>query len=244
MRQFVVVSAVACAAIVTPALRAQIPASDSDRRAAFTHYRAGQELLAAERFERAADAFRRAIGYDAMLTDAHYGLGQSYMGLRRYVSAIQAFGACLEAAQRVHALRQRDRVAGDRAIDDELRELRETLRRRSDQPLKVMQIEQRIQDVERRRSSLGSGFEAPASVLLALGSAHFRTGNREQAEHYWREALKIDRDLGEAWNNLAVIYLGQGQKDAASTAVTEAERAGFRVNPRLKDDIRALDPGR
>ncbi|MFN2447783.1 MAG: hypothetical protein ABR606_19630 [Vicinamibacterales bacterium] len=52
--------------------------------------------------------------------------------------------------------------------------------------------------------------------------------------------MKVNRGLGEAWNNLAVIYLGSGRKKAAEDAVRSAERAGFRVNPRLKDDIRAM----
>jgi Flp pilus assembly protein TadD len=77
-------------------------------------------------------------------------------------------------------------------------------------------------------------------VLLSLGSAHFRNGDRDAAEKYWTDAVKVNSRLGEAWNNLAVIHLGTGNKKAAEEAVRNAERAGFRVNPRLKDDIRAM----
>jgi hypothetical protein len=56
------------------------------------------------------------------------------MGLRRYVSAIQAFGRCIEAARHRHHLRERDRVSNDRAIDEEIRDLRDTMRRRSTEP--------------------------------------------------------------------------------------------------------------
>lgn len=217
-------------------------ASDADRRRAFQHYRAGQELLLTERFDLAAEEFRGAIRFEPLFTDAHYGLGQSLMGAQRYVRAIQAFGQCIEAAKRMHGLRERDRVANERAIDDEIRELRETRRRlaANGQVLKAMQIEQRIDEVERSRSSLGTGFETPASVLLALGSAHFRTGDRSTAEHYWSEAVRVNRDLGEGWNNLAVVYLASGRAQDAHDAVRNAERAGFRVNPQLKLDIRAL----
>jgi tetratricopeptide (TPR) repeat protein len=226
---------------------AQVLASDSDRREAFKHYRAGQELLASEQFEKAAAAFQTAIKHDSLLTDAHYGLGQSYMGLQRYASAIQAFNGCIEAARTLHQLRGKDRVATERAIDEEIRELKDSVRRvasgqvRVGQPqIKVTQLEQRIQELERSRTSLAPNFEVPATVLLSLGSAHFRNGDRDAAEQYWSSAVKVNSRLGEAWNNLAVIHLGAGRKQEAEDAVKNAERAGFRVNPRLKEDIRAL----
>jgi tetratricopeptide (TPR) repeat protein len=219
---------------------AQFFASDADRRTALTHYRSGQELLAAERFEEAAAAFRTAIEFEPLLTDAHYGLAQAYMGLERYASAIQAFGRTIEAAKTLHDLRNRDRVAGDRAIDEELRELRDTMRRRKGQPLRVMQLEARISEVERSRSSLGQAFETPASVLLALGSAHYRNGDAEAAEQHWSSAVRVNSKLGEAWNNLAVIYMTTGRKQDAESAIKGAELAGFRVNPRLKDTIRSM----
>ena len=223
----------------TPAA-SQSFASDADRRSALIHYRNGQELLASEQFEAAAGAFRTAIGFEPLLTDAHYGLGHAYMGLERYASAIQAFGRCIEAARTLHDLRNRDRVAADRAIDEELRELRDTMRRRKGQPLRVMQLEARITEVERSRSSLGQPFETPASVLLALGSAHYRNGAVDAAEQQWSSAVRVNSKLGEAWNNLAVIYMTTGRKQEAEAAVSRAESAGFRVNPRLKAEIRAM----
>jgi tetratricopeptide (TPR) repeat protein len=226
---------------------AQGLASDADRREAFKHYRVGQELLAAEQYEKAAEAFRTSIKYDPLLTDAHYGLGQSFMGLQRYASAIQAFNGCIDAARRLHDLRQKDRVSTDRVIDEEIRELKDSVRRvasgqvRVGQPqIKQTQLEQRIQELERSRSTLSANFEVPATVLLSLGSAHFRNGDRAAAERHWSDAVQINSKLGEAWNNLAVIHLGAGRKKDAEDAVKNAERAGFRVNPRLRDDIRAM----
>ena len=229
------------------AVAAQGLASDADRRDAFRHYRAGQELLSGEQYEKAVDAFRLSIKYDPLLTDAFYGLGQSFMGLQRYASAIQALNGCIDAARRLHHLRQRDRVATDKAIDEEIRELKDSVRRVASgqvrvgqKEIKQTQLEQRIQELERSRSTLSPNFEVPATVLLSLGSAHFRNGDRAAAEQHWSAAVKINSKLGEAWNNLAVIHLGAGRKTEAEDAVRNAERAGFRVNLRLKEDIRAL----
>ncbi len=228
----------------------QTLATEGARREAFNHYRAGQELLSSERWEQAAGEFRAAIAADSLFVDAHYGLGQAYMGATRFASAVQAYTGCLEAARAVHGLRDRDRVAVDRQTDDQIRELKDQARRvAATQPgpaavLKVVQLEQRIQDLERSRSSNSGAFAPPAGVLLALGSAHFRNGARAEAEARWTEAVKADAKLGEAWNNLAVIYLQSGRKSEALDAVSRADRAGFRVNPRLKDDIRHMPDGR
>jgi Tfp pilus assembly protein PilF len=218
-------------------------ATEAARREAFKRYRAGQEFMSAEQFEKAATEFEAAIRLDRLFTDAHFGLGQAYMGLQRFASAVRAFEGCLEAARDIHALREVDRVNGDRQIDDEIRELRETIRQMAGQAgreLRRTQLEQRITDLQNSRSSLGKPFERPAGVLLSLGSAHFRNGDRQAAETSWTEAVRVNSQLGEAWNNLAVIYLRTNRKPQAEDAVRNAERAGFRVNPKLKEDIRKM----
>lgn len=221
---------------------AQALASERDRREALTHYRSGQELLSTERWERAVEAFRKALDLEPLLADAHYGMGQAFMGLQRFASAVRSYEACIETTRTLHSVRNRYRVEGDRQLDDDTREMKDTMRRMQAQgrTAQARQIEERIRDLERERSSLGEAFQAPASVLLALGSAHFRNGDRAEAERCWSEAVKVNSQLGEAWNNLAVVYMGSGRKKQAEDAVKNAERAGFRVHPRLKDDIRAM----
>lgn len=221
----------------------QIVPSRENRREAFVHFRSGLELLTAERWEQALREFDRAVDLDRLFTDAHYGRGQAFMGLERYASAIQAFNRCLEAARDVHALRDKDRVEADNRLNDALYELRDTLRRMQQQGgrgLRANQLEQRILDLEKTRGVMQGPFIAPAGVLLALGSAHYRNGEPAEAEHYWSETVKVNPKLGEAWNNLAVVYMRTDRKKEAEDAVKNAERNGFRVHPRLKDDIRAL----
>jgi tetratricopeptide (TPR) repeat protein len=241
MRWTLAFAAITCALLGSAA--AQELASEPDRREALRHYRTGQEALLAERWERAADAFQKAIRLEPLFTDARYGLGTAYMGMQRYVSAIQAFTACIDAARELHGLRMRNRIAADQQIDDEIREVRETMRRMQSQPgrgLRVQQGQQRLQDLERSRTANGGAFEAPAGVLLALGSAYFRQGNRDLAVKYWGDAVRVNTRLGEAWNNLAAVYAATGQRREAELAVRNAEDAGFRVHPRLKEGIAAL----
>ena len=73
-----------------------------------------------------------------------------------------------------------------------------------------------------------------------MGSAHFRSGDRDSAVAEWRAAVEANPTLGEAHNNLAVIHMLSGRKTEAETAVKLAEKSGFKVNPQLKADIRKL----
>lgn len=222
-------------------------ASEHDRREALQLYRAGQELMSAEQFDKAAEAFQKSIDKDRLLTLAHYGLGQANMSMRRFASAIQAFTTCRETFRALHGLQERDRVSVERQRDDELRELHDTIRRlrgmtsgANRYDLRIAKVEARIQDLDRQRTSNTGAFVAPAEVSLALGSAYFRNENLEAAEREWKEAVSANPRLGEGHNNLAALYAMTGRKQEAEAAVKSAEKAGFKVHPRLKDDIRRL----
>ena len=116
--------------VSTAAAQAQGQSGDEiARRQALERYRTGQELLVTERYEQAAAEFTAAIELDSVLAIAHYGLGQAYMGLKRYASAIQAFTGAKDAYGRIALLRQNDRLAAERRLDEEARELRESLGR-------------------------------------------------------------------------------------------------------------------
>jgi tetratricopeptide (TPR) repeat protein len=217
---------------------AQVLPSEANLRDAFTHYRAAQDWLGAENWERAAAEFREAIRLYPLFTDAQYGLGQANMAMHRFTTAALAFQDCLASARTIFDLRGKARVEADRQLLETVDQMRDTIRRRGGEAtLRGREIDQQVTTLLYQRSSLGGPYEPPAPVLLALGSAHFRNGDRRRAEYYWAEAARVDSSLGEAWNNLAVIYLGAGRKKDATNAVETAERTGFHVNPQLKDDI-------
>jgi Tfp pilus assembly protein PilF len=221
-----------------------VPSNELARRTAYHHYVRGQEFLQSELFDKAVNEFQDAIRNDRLFTDAHYGMGQAYMALRRYASAIQAYERCLEAARAIFSMREQDRANTDQLITDQLRALREALAQTSrmavGQRAAVLGIESRIRELERSKSGLVNRYEPPAQVLLALGSAHYRNGNAIAARERWEEAVDVNAKLGEAWNNLAVVYMQSGRRSDAEDAVRNAERNGFRVNPRLKEDIKLI----
>jgi tetratricopeptide (TPR) repeat protein len=233
--------------VATP-LFAQQLADEQSRREAVRFFRAGQDFMAAERFDRAAEEFTKATQKDGLFTLAYYQLGHAQMNLRRYAGAITAFEDCIESARRLHALAAENRFQVDKQRDDEIREMRETVRmlqqgssRRAEADQRQIQAahaEQHLHDLERQRSSIGGPFQPPAEVLLSLGSAYFRNGDRPAAERQWKAAIDVNPRLGEAHNNLAVIYMQTGRYPLAEAEITAAEGAGFRVNPQFKADLK------
>lgn len=221
---------------------AQKLADESSRVKAIELYRLGQDHMSRERFAEAEASFMDAVDEDPLLTVAHYQLGQARMSLRRYAEAVRAYEACVKAMETLHHLQQTNKFEVDKQRQETIRELRTELNSTTQKidPLKRTVLEQRVHELEQERTMDSTSFRPPAFVLLALGSAHFRNGAREAAEAEWLAAVEADSKLGEAHNNLAVVYMMSSRKADAEREVTLAEKAGFRVNPQLKADIRNL----
>jgi tetratricopeptide (TPR) repeat protein len=246
-------------AVLAPAT--QVLARDSalntisarDRELARQHYRLGMEAMRDESWEKAADEFRAAIKLDRLFVMAHYGLGQTQMALQNYAAALQAFLACRAAHSELAALQQSDLALADQRRDDEIRELKEGIRifqREADiraaggaakalsPQNSVLRLESRLHQLEMEKGKGLYTAETPAEFSLAIGSAYFRSGKIEAAEQAYREAVKANSKMGEAHNNLAVVYLMQGRLRDAESEMKAAEKSGFAVNPRFKDDLR------
>jgi tetratricopeptide (TPR) repeat protein len=188
-----------------------------------------------------------AIDLDPLLTLAHYGLGQAYMGLKEYRSAIRAYSGCREAFRTLHSLAATNRIAVERRRDDEIRELEDNLmsmesgRVKGVNPVTRSRMQDRIRDLEKNRNQGLTGveeFRTPSEVSLAIGSAYFRAGDLAEAETSYLAAIAGNPRMGEAHNNLAVIHMINGRLDEAEKEVRLAEQAGFKVNPMFKDDLR------
>jgi tetratricopeptide (TPR) repeat protein len=243
MRVFTVFPALVATLVLTisPA-SAQRVADETTRRQALELYRTGQEFMSSERYDKAVEAFTAAVEKDPLLTVAHYQLGQAHMALKRPASAVQAYQGCLQAMETLHHLEESNKFEVDRQRQEAIREMRTEMTSTSLKvdPLKRVVVQQRINELEQERTAYSGAFRPPAFVLLALGSAYFRNGNLAEAEQQWKAAVEANNKYGEAHNNLAALYAMSGRKKEAEIAVREAEKAGFRVNPQLKEDIRKL----
>ena len=218
-----------------------------DRQEALTHLQAGQEAMARERFEVAEREFREAIRLNPRLELAHYGLGQVLMATRRYERAVDAFVSCRNLFQVNVAADQDGQVTYERRLDDQIQSKRDELRaletgraRTTNTASSANRVRSELGQLERlRRRSRESTPEIPAFILTALGSAYFRTGAFADAEREWRLAVTVEPTIGEIHNNLAVVCMVTGRYDEAEREIQLAEKAGFRVSPAFKEELKS-----
>jgi tetratricopeptide (TPR) repeat protein len=221
--------------------------SDAQRREALRHYRDGMKAYRAEKWDDAEREFRTALQLDPLLEAAHYGLGQVFMATKRYPDAVKAFTACREAFHENAKRDLMDQAGAERRLDDQIQTMKESLRAMQTGRVKspntqsdMLTMQDQINDLERRRKRGTDGPPpTPTGLSVALGSAHFRNGALADAEREYKAALEVKPALGEALQNLAVVYMLTGRLDEAEQALARAEKAGFAVNPQLKRDLEA-----
>ena len=243
------------AAFVQEPLRLQPDLGARERqRVADQHYRAGVDALRSERFDEAVEEFRQAVRLEPNFYFAYFSMGKAYIALNRYADSVRAYLACREAWDRVVAEGMKEGFEKESRVDDRIRDLRDQIRElqgqlataRSDDERSRIQagietIRVNIDSLDRIRYRDRGAPDPPAEFPFALGSAYLRTGQVEQAEQAYLEALKLRPKYGEAHSNLAVIWLKRGDYEQAQTHVKAAQKAGFKVHPQL---MKAIEDGR
>ena len=220
---------------------------DIDRDEARKHYRAGERLMAREAFEGAVREYRTAAELDPDYVLAYYSSGQALMALRRYPEALEAFIDARDTIVHQSHLDLKGQAQAERNRRDEINDLEDSLQKvrsgkiggygTATMALETG-IEQRLSllhDAEQR--GLGNEPQIPAELSLALGSAYYRQGQREEAEREYRSAIRRRGNLGEAHNNLAVVCMASGRFEEAGKEIHAAEEAGYRVSQLFKDEL-------
>lgn len=210
---------------------------------AMRHLRLGQENMRAEQWDKAEAEFRAAIELEPSLEMAHCHLGQVDMATRRYLAAVRAYIACRDAFISGNRRRALGDLQAQRALDEQIQAIQDQDTALGSGRGNILaggkfEMDREIADLRalQRQSKSVSGI--PAWISFALGSAYFRSGAIADAEREYVEALKVDPDVGEIHNNLAVVYLQTGRYAKAEAEIIAAEKRGFRVNPRLKADLK------
>ncbi len=234
------VAAILLTVLTAGSVAAQTPREHLD---AMRHLRLGQENLRAEQWEKANAEFQAAIVLEPTLEMAHYGLGQVKMATRRFPEAVVAYLACRDAFIANNARRAVNDLAAQRQLDDQIRSLEDQKAALGSGRGNVLagsqhDLERHIADLRLLQSRSKGTSGVPPWISVALGSAYFRSGSMNDAEREYLEALKADPKLGEAHNNLAVVYLSNGRYHEAQVEIDAAEKAAFHVNPQLKEDLK------
>jgi tetratricopeptide (TPR) repeat protein len=224
--------------------------SERDQHAASQHFKRGMESLLGEKYDVAETEFKAAVAIDPLYDAAFYGLGQVYMATRRYDQALKAYLASREAFKSATAAEVLQGTAADRRLRDQIDALKDNERNMTrlmsggqspNAQQAIDQVREQIQQLESRKGRRASAPPppVPAGLSMAIGSAYFRLNDLANAEKEYKAAVDVNPSFGEAHSNLAVVYFVTGRLPEAETEIKAAEKAGFRVNPRLKDDIAA-----
>jgi tetratricopeptide (TPR) repeat protein len=220
--------------------------SANDRERARSEYERGMDLRRREALEEAARAFASAVRTDPTFDMALYMLGRTHLDLKQYVEAVTALRQCrdlhlAEASQRSDDRREGNRLRRERVqeINRSIGELERVVPQTERIKEQIRQFRERVRQIQDlgREDGLRQSLAVPAFVSLSLGSAHFRTGNLAEAEKAYLETVSTDPKIGEAYNNLAVVYMETGRYELADNAVTSAEKTGLQVSPALKQEI-------
>lgn len=215
-------------------------------------YDQGLDQMRQEQFDAAAKSFESAVAIDDTFDMAYFMLGRTHLARKQYAAAVYALGKCRNLHRAEATSSFTDKQEGQRLRRERLAELDQLIvdtqaaaarpenRSQRERLLElVRQYQERkrqIQDLD-RNADLTPARTVPAFVSLSLGSAYFRSGNLAEAEKAYVAAIAADSKVGEAHNNLAVVYLETGRYDQALKAVNAAEEAGVKVHPDLKKEI-------
>ena len=221
--------------------------SERDQHAASQHFKRGMESLLAEKYDGAETEFKAAVAIDPLYDAAFYGLGQVYMATKRYPDALKAYLGSREAFKSATAAEALAGTEADRRLRDQIEALKDNERNMmrlgtgNSAQTNVDQVRAQIQQLESRKSRRSGATPppVPAGLSMAIGSAYFRLNDLANAETEYKAAIEVNPNFGEAHSNLAVVYLITGRPTDADAEVKAAEKAGFRVNPKLKEDIAA-----
>jgi tetratricopeptide (TPR) repeat protein len=229
-----------------------LPDDARARLEAMAHYDAGTRAMSSERYAEAADEFEQAVKLDPLLVLAHYGLGQARMALKDYPAAVRAYVGCRKAFHDDVATDLQRDAGREQRLDAQIRAIEDQLAILSSgrpasgfsRPLSTLnpttlQLQLDTLRVQRKRSSTAAQ-PTPPWISVALGGAYFRQGAFADAEREYKAAVEADAGVGEAHNNLAVVYLLTKRPDDADREIALAEKAGFKVRDGLKQDVQRL----
>ena len=211
-------------------------------------YQNGLDSMKEEAWEEAVKSFRAAIEIDPAFEMAYYMLGRSHMAQKKFELAASAYERCRALYQQQSGRQYASAQERQRTRDTRLREIDEVLRnyQSGSQTGRVLDTIRQLQNqrreleeaMSRGNASMTLNITVPAYVSTALGSAYFRMGNLAAAEQEYKAALESDPKAGEVHSNLAVVFMETGRLDEAEKSIKAAERAGFKVHPELKEEIK------
>ena len=183
-----------------------------------------------------------------------YVMKQHLMGTKRYPLAVRAYLSCREAFINNASSALESEAVRQQRIDDRILALEDDKRSyetgaggnyTANTQATIQRLQMQINGLKtQRHRSADAPQRVPGWISLALGSAYFRIDAMADADREFGEALKAEPKLGEAHNNLAIVFMVTGRYREADREVKAAESAGFKVKPQFKEDLKKALAGK
>ena len=214
--------------------------------------RKGGKALAEGDKARASESFEKALAVLPDFPDAHMGLGHVAMSKNRFDDALQYYQRARNGYLALGDMLQSIREQNFRDTQERMKEVRDQIsslgrastNARTDarteaeinRNLTLLHDElRRLEAVEPPKENAGA--EAPAEVWFYIGNAQFRLEKYDEARASWETSARLNPHFPMIHNNLAVIYWKAGRFSDAQAELATAERLGFPVNPKMKEDL-------
>jgi Flp pilus assembly protein TadD len=201
---------------------------------------------------RASESFEKALAVLPDFPDAHLGLGHLAMSegrfddaLRNYQRARQGYLSFGGILQGLREQNYRDTQERMKQVRDQISSLGTSSQNARNDPRVEAEITRRLtqlNDELRRLEAIeppkdNAGADPPAEVWFYIGNAQFRLEKYDEARASWETSAQLNPGFPMIHNNLAVIYWKAGRFNDAQTELATAERLGFPVNPKMKEDL-------
>jgi len=214
--------------------------------------RKGAKALQAGDKAEASARFEKALSVLPDFPDAHVGLGHVAMSEGNFEGALNSyqrarngylsFGSMLQSLREENFRETQRRMGQIRDQIDSLGHASTNARTDPRTEAEITRSLTALQDELRRLEAVeppkeNAGADPPAEVWFYIGNAQFKLEKYDEARASWETSAKLNPGFPMIHNNLAVIYWKAGRFNDAQRELATAERLGFPVNPKMKEDL-------
>ena len=213
--------------------------------------------FAKDNLDKAEKKLLEALAIMPEHADAYYLMAQIQLKRKEFSQAL----ASITAAEKNYATIAKFHTFTHQQYLDQLRQQRQGLQEqldqirerlsqmpasshgRSDYEKSTQAITRTIQQIDTRLNSpIPPTFEIPAGYFYIHGNVLYRLGMLVDAAAQYQEAIRIDPNLGNAYNNLALVSFSLGKYQEALDCLLRAEAAWVKINPDFRRALEAKIP--
>lgn len=250
-------AALAALAVLAPAAAAPEAEARKVQRAAAL-CRKGARFASDGDRARASAEFEKALAVVPVFPDAHLGLGHVAMAEGHHQAALDAYQRAREGytalGDTLHELREeryRETRQQMSTIRDQISSLGRARSNARTDPRGEADIQRRLTVLQDHLNKLeaveppqrDAEPRVPAEVWFYIGNAQFRLERFDEARASWETCAELNPTFAMIHNNLAVLHWKAGRFDRAREELDTAERLGFAVHPKMKEDLAAAAAG-